>query len=110
MKRLQQELTRRNSTVPVIVVTGHGDVPLAVTAMRAGAFDFLEKPYDDDVLLDSIRRALAQGRKTQESQTESRAAAALKEASALVDAPTRLVCLALGLSILMLAIRIASLW
>lgn len=74
---LQQELTRRNSTVPVIVVTGHGDVPLAVTAMRAGAFDFLEKPYDDDVLLDSIRRALAQGRKTQQNQTESRAAAAL---------------------------------
>ena len=74
---LQQELTRRNSTVPVIVVTGHGDVPLAVTAMRAGAFDFLEKPSDDDVLLDSIRRALAQGRKTQQNQTESRAAAAL---------------------------------
>ena len=74
---LQQELSRRNSTVPVIVVTGHGDVPLAVTAMRAGAFDFLEKPYDEDVLLDSIHRALAQGRKTQQDQTESRAAAAL---------------------------------
>ncbi|HUO03000.1 MAG TPA: response regulator [Rhizomicrobium sp.] len=74
---LQQEMTRRNSPVPVIVVTGHGDVPLAVTAMRAGAFDFLEKPYDDDVLLDSIHRALAVGRKTQQTQTESRAAAAL---------------------------------
>ena len=61
---LQQELNKRNSAVPVIVITGHGDVPLAVTAMRAGAFDFLEKPFDDDVLLDSIQRALAAGRKT----------------------------------------------
>jgi len=74
---LQQELNKRNSPVPVIVITGHGDVPLAVTAMRAGVFDFLEKPFDDDVLLDSIHRALAEGRKTVQTQTESRAAAAL---------------------------------
>jgi two-component system response regulator FixJ len=74
---LQQELNKRNSPVPVIVITGHGDVPLAVTAMRAGAFDFLEKPFDDDVLLDSIQRALAEGRRTVQTQTESRAAAAL---------------------------------
>ena len=74
---LQQELNKRNSPVPVIVITGHGDVPLAVTAMRAGVFDFLEKPFDDDVLLDSIHRALAEGRQTVQTQTESRAAAAL---------------------------------
>lgn len=74
---LQQELNRRNSSVPLIVITGHGDVPLAVTAMRAGAFDFLEKPFDDDVLLDSIQRALAQGRKAFETKSESKAAAAL---------------------------------
>jgi two-component system, LuxR family, response regulator FixJ len=74
---LQQELTRRNSSVPLIVITGHGDVPLAVQAMRAGAFDFLEKPFDDEVLLDSIRRALAIGRKSAQSQNESKAAAAL---------------------------------
>jgi two-component system response regulator FixJ len=74
---LQQELNKRNSVVPVIMITGHGDVPLAVTAMRAGAFDFLEKPFDDDVLLDSIHRALAEGRRTVQTQTESRAAAAL---------------------------------
>ena len=74
---LQKELNKRNSSVPLIVITGHGDVPMAVSAMRAGAFDFLEKPFDDDVLLDSIQRALAQGRKTYETQNESRAAAAL---------------------------------
>ena len=74
---LQQELNKRNSAVPVIVITGHGDVPLAVTAMRAGAFDFLEKPFDDEVLIDSIQRALAEGRKSRQTQTESRAAAAL---------------------------------
>jgi two-component system response regulator FixJ len=74
---LQQELNKRNSSVPVIVITGHGDVPLAVTAMRAGAFDFLEKPFEDDVLLDSIQRALAQGRKAHQTKSESKAAAAL---------------------------------
>jgi two-component system, LuxR family, response regulator FixJ len=72
---LQQELSKRNIAVPVIVITGHGDVPLAVAAMRAGAFDFLEKPFDDQVLLASIARALAQGRKTRNSEMESKAAA-----------------------------------
>ena len=74
---LQQELNRRNSPVPLILISGHGDVPLAVAAMRAGAFDFLEKPFDDDVLLNSIHRALAEGRKTRQTHSESRAAAAL---------------------------------
>ena len=57
---LQEELVRRKAPLPVIVVTGHGDVPLAVRAMKAGAIDFLEKPYDEAVLLGSIRRALSE--------------------------------------------------
>jgi two-component system response regulator FixJ len=57
---LQLELKRRGSRLPVIVITGHGDVPLAVRAMKAGAIEFLEKPYDDQTLLDSLRLALSQ--------------------------------------------------
>src|SRR6185312_4525659 len=56
---LQKELASREDTLPMIIMTGHGDVPLAVKAMRAGAVDFLEKPFDLPLLLDSIERARA---------------------------------------------------
>lgn len=59
---LQEELVRRGTRLQVIVVTGFGDVPLAVRAMKSGAIDFLEKPYDEGVLLSAVRRALEAAR------------------------------------------------
>jgi two-component system, LuxR family, response regulator FixJ len=56
---LQREFARRDIRVPVVFITGYGDVPLAVQAMKAGAIDFIEKPIDEELLLDGIRRALA---------------------------------------------------
>ena len=58
---LQHELTKRGHRLPVVVVTGHGDIPLAVRAMKAGAAEFLEKPFKDEVLLASVRAALEIG-------------------------------------------------
>src|SRR5262249_22868007 len=55
---LLQRLRQMKTAMPVIVITGHGDVALAVEAMKCGAADFLEKPFDDDALLASIRAAL----------------------------------------------------
>ncbi|MDT4794154.1 C4-dicarboxylate transport transcriptional regulatory protein DctD [compost metagenome] len=55
---LLRQLRERDPDLPVLLITGHGDVPLAVQAMRAGAYDFLEKPFPSDQLLDSVRRAL----------------------------------------------------
>ena len=58
---LVRELDRLGVALPVIVMTGHGDIPLAVEAMKAGVVDFLEKPFEDDHLIGSIREALASG-------------------------------------------------
>jgi two-component system response regulator FixJ len=55
---LLRRLKDAGSALPVIVITGHGDVPLAVEAMKIGAADFLEKPFDDEALLASVRAAL----------------------------------------------------
>jgi two-component system, LuxR family, response regulator FixJ len=57
---LLRRLRERKISVPVIVITGHGDIPLAVEAMRIGAIDFLEKPFDDKVLIASVKAALRQ--------------------------------------------------
>jgi two-component system response regulator FixJ len=71
---LQRELKRRGETMPLVVITGHGDVPVAVAALKAGAVDFLEKPFDDDALLAAIGEALA--------KPEARAAAAADDREA----------------------------
>ncbi|MCW3147639.1 sigma-54 dependent transcriptional regulator [Stutzerimonas stutzeri] len=57
--QLLQQLQARDAELPVLLITGHGDIQLAVQAMRAGAYDFLEKPFPSEALLDSVRRALA---------------------------------------------------
>jgi two-component system, LuxR family, response regulator FixJ len=67
---LAAELKRRAAGVPVIMITGHADVPLAIQAMRAGVADFIEKPFDDDAILDAVRSALAQHAGRDEAQAE----------------------------------------
>ena len=59
---LQQQLNLRGAVIPVIFITGHGDIPMAVEAMQHGAFDFLQKPFRDQDLIDRIQRALEKDR------------------------------------------------
>lgn len=67
---LVEEAKRRGMDVPIIVMTGHADVPLAIQAMKAGVADFIEKPFDDEVILAAIRGALAQHADKQHSHAE----------------------------------------
>jgi len=55
---LQQHFLENQINIPIIIITGHGDVPMAVRAMKSGAVDFIEKPFNDELLLESIRNAL----------------------------------------------------
>ena len=63
---LQAELARRGAELPTIVVTGHAEVPMAVRAVKAGAIDFIEKPFSDQLLLDRVRQALEIDRQARE--------------------------------------------
>lgn len=63
---LQQELNQRATLAPIIFITGHGDVSMAVEAMQRGAFDFLQKPFRDQELLDRVQRAIAKDRSIRE--------------------------------------------
>ena len=74
---LQQHLTDRSLDFPLIVITGHGDVPLAVRAMKAGAVDFIEKPFASETILSSLEAALSQ-LTTPSEEGPARAAASAK--------------------------------
>ena len=69
---LLEEIARRQMRLPVIIMTGHADIPLAVRAMKAGAVDFLEKPFSCAVLEESVRRALELDSRTQPQKDQTR--------------------------------------
>lgn len=67
---LQAKLAERGTVLPAIVITGHGDIPMAVDAMKAGIVDFVEKPFRDQVLLDDIQKALELDAQTRRRRTQ----------------------------------------
>jgi RNA polymerase sigma factor (sigma-70 family) len=67
---LQRELAARNIRIPIVFVTGHGDIPMSVRAMKAGAVEFLTKPFHDQDLLDAIRIALERDRARRQQEQE----------------------------------------
>jgi len=67
---LQHELAARNCQVPIVFITGHGDIPMSVRAMKAGAVEFLTKPFRDQDLLDAVRVALERDRTRREQEKE----------------------------------------
>ncbi len=69
--QLQDELQRRGVAIPIIFITGHGDVSMAVQAMKQGAVEFLQKPFRDEDLLAAIRKAFEQDRQSREQHKES---------------------------------------
>ena len=78
---LQQRLNEQRKEIPIIFITGHGDVPMAVTAMRSGAADFIQKPFRDQDLIDRIHKALERDR---ERRTGRAAEDAIRERLALL--------------------------
>jgi FixJ family two-component response regulator len=67
---LQDELNRQASTIPILFITGHGDVPMAVDAMKSGALDFIQKPFRDQDLLDRIHQALERDEQRRDDNRE----------------------------------------
>lgn len=67
---LQEYFLEQHINIPIIIITGHGDVPMSVRAMKSGAVDFIEKPFNDELLLESIRNALALDAKQRAHQAE----------------------------------------
>jgi len=73
---LQHKLLQMGIRLPIIVMTGHGDVPIAVQALKAGAADFIEKPFEDEVLVAAVRSALDASLRSQEREKEAEEIAA----------------------------------
>jgi len=71
---LQQEVAKRRHDLPVVIISGYGGVQMAVNAMKAGAVDFIEKPFDDEAFLSSVRRAIEIGERTRSQAAEAHAA------------------------------------
>ena len=69
---LQRELAAANNPIPIIFITGHGDIPMSVRAMKAGAFEFLTKPFRDQDLLEAIEQAIARHAKALRERAEMR--------------------------------------
>ncbi len=67
---VQQRLAETSTDMPIIFVTGHGDIPMSVRAMKAGAVEFLTKPFRDQDLLDAVQRAIQQDRTARQSRAE----------------------------------------
>ena len=68
---LQSRLKELGYEIPIIIITGHADVPMAVEAMKAGALDFIEKPFRDQILLDNIQKAIEVDAQTRRTRQES---------------------------------------
>lgn len=105
---LQEHLRAKQVRLPIIIITGHGDVAMAVRAMKAGAADFIEKPFNGQVLLDAVNRALASGRAEagepaqREAVEERLAALTSREREVMIliaeGRPNKVVATRLGLS------------
>ena len=79
---LQEKLTPAGLNIPIIFITGHGNIPMSVKALKAGAMDFIEKPFDDQTLLDAINEAVERDRKSKLEQ------AAISEIQKRIDSLT----------------------
>ena len=69
---LQDELNKADYSMPIIFITGHGDIPMSVQAMKKGAVDFLPKPFDEDQLLDALRKAIERDMQAKAELAEAR--------------------------------------
>ena len=68
---LQSHMAASNISLPIIMITGHADVPMAVRALKQGAFDFLQKPFDDELLISLVHRAMDRDERRQQAQRQT---------------------------------------